>query len=84
MDLYLAGTMYGNQGSFLNKHEQDIPNTIDLSILESFYYADEWTEWAIPRLKNFMLDSGAFTFMTSHKGKVDWNDYMQLLSIKTM
>lgn len=77
MDLYLAGTMYGNQGTFLNKHEQEIPNTIDLSILESFYYADEWTEWAIPRLKNFMLDSGAFTFMTSHKGKVDWNDYLK-------
>lgn len=77
VDLYLAGTMYGNNGNFLKRHENDVPPMIDLSILESFYYADEWTEWAIPKLKNFMLDSGAFTFMTSHKGKVDWNDYLR-------
>ena len=77
VDLYLAGTMYGNQGNFMQRHEVEIPNMIDLSILESFYYADEWTEWAIPRVKNFMLDSGAFTFMTSHKGEVDWNKYLQ-------
>ena len=77
LDMYLAGTMYGNNGNFLNRHEKDVPPMIELSILESFYYADEWTEWAIPRLKNFMLDSGAFTFMTSHKGKVDWNDYLR-------
>lgn len=76
MDLYMAGAMGGNQGRFIKKYESDIPPMIDLSILESFYYADEWTEWAIPHLKNFMLDSGAFTFMTSHKGNVDWNDYL--------
>lgn len=77
VDLYLAETMYGNQGNFMQRHEVEIPKMIELSILESFYYADEWTEWAIPRVKNFMLDSGAFTFMTSHKGKVDWNDYLR-------
>ena len=77
VDLYLAGTMDGNQGRFLNKNEKDVSPLIDLSILESFFYADEWTEWAIPRLRNFMLDSGAFTFMNSHKGKVDWNDYLR-------
>lgn len=77
VDLYLAGTMYGNNGNCLNRHEKDVPPMIGLSILESFYYADEWTEWAIPKLKNFMLDSGAFTFMTSHKGKVDWNEYLR-------
>jgi hypothetical protein len=72
VDLYLAG-IKGKAKEFA------IGETplIGLSILESFYYADEWTEWAIPRLKNFMLDSGAFTFMTSHKGKVDWNDYLR-------
>lgn len=72
VDLYLAGI----QGKAKEFAIGDTP-LIELSILESFYYADEWTEWAIPRLKNFMLDSGAFTFMTSHKGKVDWNDYLQ-------
>lgn len=72
VDLYLAGVQ-GKAKSFATEETQ----LIDLSILESFYYADEWTEWAIPRLKNFMLDSGAFTFMTSHKGKVDWNEYLK-------
>ena len=71
VDLYLAGIQRTKQFAI-----GETP-LINLSILESFYYADEWTEWAIPRLKNFMLDSGAFTFMTSHKGKVDWNDYLR-------
>lgn len=38
-----------------------------LSILESFYYADEVTEQVIPLIERFMLDSGAFTFMSSGK-----------------
>ena len=71
VDLYLAGF---NSGMHVYIPKESI---IDISILESFYYADEWTEWAIPRLKNFMLDSGAFTFMTSHKGKIDWNEYLK-------
>lgn len=77
MDLYLAGTMYGNQGRFLKEHQEYVPDLSTLSILESFYYADEYTEWMIPQVKNFMLDSGAFTFMNSHKGKVDWDDYLR-------
>ena len=31
-------------------------------ILESFYYAGEWTEKMLPLFGDFMLDSGAFTF----------------------
>lgn len=77
MDLYLAGAMYGNSGGFVRECESEIPKLIDISILESFYYADEWTERIIPKLKNFMLDSGAFTFLTSHKGKIDWSDYLK-------
>lgn len=72
VDAYLAETQQTRKGFAA----QDI-SFIDLSILESFHYADDWTEWAIPRLENFMLDSGAFTFMTGHKGKVDWNDYLK-------
>lgn len=45
------------------------------SILESFYYADEWTEKTIPLLKNFLLDSGAFTFFSLGKD-VEWNKYL--------
>ncbi len=75
MDVYLAGTMYGNQGKCLNEFEGEIPDLIDIPILESFYYADEWTEWAIPKLSKFLLDSGAFTFFSSGK-HVDWDDYL--------
>jgi hypothetical protein len=77
VDLYLAGTMYGNNGKFLNRHEKDMPPMIDLSILESFYYADEWTEWAIPRLRNFMLDSGVFTMAYGSGQKVDFDQYTE-------
>lgn len=40
-------------------------------ILQSFYYADEFTErYIIPNASDFMLDSGAFTFM----GGLDYKD----------
>lgn len=48
-----------------------------VNILQSFYYADEFTEKVIiPRCKRFLLDSGAFTFF-SRGGTVDWNDYVK-------
>lgn len=46
-------------------------------ILESFYYIQEWQ---LPFLKSrqlFLLDSGAFTFMTNSKKKVDWDKYVE-------
>lgn len=48
-------------------------------ILQSFYYASDFTEKIIiPNAKDFLLDSGAFTFMTSAKNNnIDWNDYIQ-------
>lgn len=72
LDLYLAG----GQGERRRIGAEKIA-TVDVAILESFYYADEWIVQLIPKLSRFMLDSGAFTFMTSHKGKVDWNDYLK-------
>lgn len=79
LNIYLAGVKSRRWcvDEWLSGQEDKSTETINLSILESFYYADEWIEWVIPRLKNFMLDSGAFTFMTSHKGKVDWADYLR-------
>lgn len=45
-------------------------------ILQSFFYADEFTEkYIIPNAKDFLLDSGAFSFMTGAKA-VDWNEYV--------
>lgn len=46
-------------------------------ILESFYYADETTEKLLPFFGDFLLDSGAFTFMSSSKTHVVWEDYIE-------
>lgn len=55
----------------------DTIKKFNVAILESYYYADEWTEKTIPLISNFLLDSGAFTFMSnSHKGKIDWKAYI--------
>ena len=51
----------------------------DLFILESYHYIIK-QEWMFPLLKEFkgfLLDSGAFTFMTSLKGKsINWEVYV--------
>lgn len=48
-------------------------------LLQSFFYADEFTERIIlPNCGDFMLDSGAYTFMqNTHKGSVDWDSYIE-------
>lgn len=46
-------------------------------ILESFYYADEDTERLLPFFGDFLLDSGAFTFMQNSHIKADWNEYVE-------
>ena len=45
-------------------------------ILESFYYTNEDTEKLIPYFGDFMLDSGAFTFMQNSKVRVNWDEYI--------
>lgn len=46
-------------------------------ILESFYYADDATERLLPFFGDFLLDSGAFTFMQNSKSHVNWNEYIK-------
>lgn len=46
-------------------------------ILESFYYADEDTERLIPYFGDFLLDSGAFTFISNAKTHLDFNQYLE-------
>lgn len=46
-------------------------------ILESFYYADETTEKLIPYFGDFLLDSGAFTFIQNSKSHVNWEEYIE-------
>ena len=47
-------------------------------ILESFYYADkDEIQKLMPYFGDFLLDSGAFTFMQNSKTHLDWNDYLE-------
>lgn len=46
-------------------------------VLESFYYVDEDTERLMPRYGDFLLDSGAFTFMQNTKTKLNWDEYIE-------
>lgn len=46
-------------------------------VLESFYYI---REFQIPIIKSadlFLLDSGAFTFMNTAQGNVNWDEYIR-------
>ena len=49
------------------------------NILQSFFYVNEITEkFVLPESADFMLDSGAFTFITKNKDNaIDWNDYIE-------
>jgi len=44
--------------------------------LESFYYIEEEKEY-IHKYDNFLLDSGAFTFMNNAKGNINWDEYIE-------
>lgn len=69
---YIAPTLYG--GGFSKEITQHRPY-----ILESFFYADADTERLIPYFGDFLLDSGAFTFIQGQKGKgnIDWDGYVE-------
>lgn len=45
-------------------------------ILQSFYYFSDWQKPLINKAELFLLDSGAFTFMNSSNGKVNWDRYI--------
>lgn len=52
----------------------------EMSILESFYYLRKNEEFMAlaKHFGSFLLDSGAFTFMTgSHKGAINWDEYVE-------
>ena len=51
-----------------------------INILESFYYLRKNEEFMtlVKHLGSFLLDSGAFTFMSgSHKGGINWDKYVE-------
>ena len=52
----------------------------NINILESFYYLKKNPEFMklVHSFGSFLLDSGAFTFMSgSHKGAIDWDKYVE-------
>lgn len=55
---------------------EDVFSRSSIYILESFYYADEWVEKHIPLFKDFLLDSGAFTFFSAKPKNINWEEYV--------
>jgi hypothetical protein len=73
MQLYLAGVWPWRNGGGYDK----TVNEYRPYILESFFYADEDTERLIPHFGDFLLDSGAFTFMQGKGGSPNWDEYIE-------
>lgn len=70
MQLYLAGEHSVKNGNVCHKFVDGV------YILESFFYVNKYITGLIPRLKGFLLDSGAFTFMQG-QASVNWEDYVR-------
>ena len=84
MILYMAGGITGNLRPLYYKIRggQEVarfPNIEQQQILESYYYArdNDWIPKLIPMFKEFLLDSGAFTFMQNTKSGLNWNTYVE-------
>lgn len=73
MQLFLAGVAPWRSGGgydpIIREHKP--------FILESFYYVDADTERLLPYYGDFLLDSGAFTFMQGKGGSPDWDEYVK-------
>lgn len=70
MKLCLAGLNSIRQGTYAIL--KDIP-----FVLESFYYIRDYQIPLIKSAELFLLDSGAFTFMSNSKKSVDWDEYLE-------
>jgi len=47
-------------------------------LLESFYYFKDWqVNYIAMKTKDFLLDSGAFTFMSNAKSNANWDEYIE-------
>ena len=85
MKIYLAG-VYQSLAPFLRKeinNENFTPRlfnsfspTDKVNVLESFYYANGLTSFYMPYV-NYLLDSGAFTFMSGKSAdNINWKHYI--------
>lgn len=72
MKMYLAESGGMWEAYFVEKYFKDA------YILQSFYYADDFTEkYIIPNVADFLLDSGAFTFIRNAKTHINWDEYVE-------
>lgn len=88
MKFFLVGLttsdLFGSGSSSRNMSAEDMCDyygiTLDelreTPLLESFFYATPLTRKVIPLLDDFLLDSGAFTFMTGAGSSPDWDSYL--------
>ena len=73
MKIYLAGVAPWRDGGGYD----EVIKTHKPYILESFYYTDDDTERLLPLFGDFLLDSGAFTFMMNSSKTVHWEEYIE-------
>lgn len=72
MKIFLAGAT-----GFFDNYLKDFDlEKNPVYILESFFYMDDQKAKKIRLFKDFLLDSGAYTFMQSSKNHPNWNGYL--------
>lgn len=73
MKVFLAGVApWRERGIYDEVYKKNHPY-----ILESFYYVDQYTEKLLPYMGDFLLDSGAFTFMQNCDRQINWEEYIE-------
>lgn len=71
MRIYLAGIT-----PYIKLLQSEFSKNPSVYVLESFYYLNDTTEACIPLFKDFLLDSGAFTFFSAKNSVTDWESYV--------
>lgn len=70
MNIYLAGSGW-EKVCWANR------NFFKFNRLESFVYLSDYEKTILSKYNNFLLDSGAFTYMNKRKGqKINWEQYV--------
>ena len=81
MKVYLAGA--SNLNTIINQVYQELDkqklNDYHIPLLESFQYINNWMAPYIVNKWDFILDSGAFTFMNgmTKQNKINWDEYVE-------
>lgn len=79
MKVYMAAysTPFGGDSAREAEKQMREENAQKICVLESFYYMQDWMKPYIRDYWDFLLDSGAFTFMNDKKNSVvDWDAYL--------